>query len=333
MDQDKESFWKIFIEENNLKRLFKVDTTFFIVLCFINIITISIECNHMPRMSQVLTICMVLYNILLSLIFALSSYAAVSLLRSSNISWNFTSEQFLEYKKNRTFFLKAQIIKFSCEFILLIFLMRKISKSSKGNGSKKGELGHTDLNQFDFQIYLLTLTLGLGASALIVIRGNVFLDKETVKTMTKEEPEDQDPQHLTNEKPKYESNKISTELTSTSSKAETNQPLEHGRKKVIKTVPQSEARRLIAAGTATLKQVGENTLKKAQNIQNHDNTSPQKYSGIKKESKSNSKNNSEYQKVEMNAPDSNNNEIEENSKQPNFKQPENSEPEVLEQSI
>jgi len=86
MDKDKE-------KETNLKKLFKIDTTCFIILCLIDSITIRIEYAHFTELSLV-GLVMILYNLALLGIFALSSYAAISLLTSNNVSWNFTGEQY-----------------------------------------------------------------------------------------------------------------------------------------------------------------------------------------------------------------------------------------------
>jgi len=85
-----------------------------------------------------------------------------------------------------------------------------------------------------------------------LVRGNVFLHNQTNKPQqNKNEPEDDDPLNTTNGSPSKTavSTTFGSEMVSLKS-PETEKPL-GASKKVIKKVPLSEARRLIAAGAAT----------------------------------------------------------------------------------
>ena len=323
MDKDKE-------KETNLKKLFKIDTTCFIILCLIDSITIRIEYAHFTELSLV-GLVMILYNLALLGIFALSSYAAISLLTSNNVSWNFTGEQYQDYKRSRTFFMNAQMIKTFIEIQMLIYHIKHVKISTKINTSK-----HTDLNQFDYNVYLVMLISIILSLGFLIYRGNKFLTEETIKTMAEKNSEEAEIQSPVQSKQMFDKQitglkeeKIGESTSQTDNKTEKNQPLDQGKKKVIKTVPQSEARKLIAAGTATLKQVGENTVKKVQNIRSSTPKKNTYNSNLPDLSKKKG-----YEMISTNGSDSTktNNNIENTedlNSQTNLKQSEKYEPEVL----
>lgn len=154
-----------------LKGLFILDALYFLSFCIINIFAVVYEIKNFTAYSRPITVFQATINIILIVVYGLSTIAAFTYMLSPNANWDLGQEQYNEYKWSRTFYILTQNFKLLLECMALGWI--KIITSPNSQKHRNSERHHKEI-VFAYLVFFWTASM-ICLSFLLLKIGNNFV--------------------------------------------------------------------------------------------------------------------------------------------------------------